>query len=280
MILAHTMSEVRDFVGEARRAGKTIGLVPTMGALHEGHMALVARARQECDVVAVSIFVNPTQFGPAEDLGKYPRTLDDDAGKCRQAGVDLVFAPSAQEMYPEGHNSWVEVGRVSETLEGEFRPSHFRGVATVCVKLFNIFQADKAYFGWKDYQQLLVIRQMTRDLNLALEIVPIEIVREADGLAMSSRNRYLSPDERRAALVLSKSLERAGAAFESGERSALAIEMIVRATLHSEPLAKIDYAAVVDAESLSHIEQISRPAVVLLAVRIGSTRLIDNCLLG
>jgi pantoate--beta-alanine ligase len=279
MKLVCTISAVREAVAAARGDGSAIGLVPTMGALHEGHLALVRRAREQCGFVGVSIFVNPTQFGPAEDLTRYPRALDADSEMCREAGVDLIFAPDAQEMYPDAFDSWVEVGGVTEMLEGEFRPGHFRGVATVCLKLFNIFQPDRAYFGLKDYQQLAVIRKMARDLDLPSEIVPIETVREPDGLAISSRNRYLSPDQRRAALVLSKSLAEAKAAFDSGERDASAIQSLVQACLNSEPLAAIDYAVVVDAETLLPIERIGRPAVILLAVRIGATRLIDNLLL-
>lgn len=276
MLSLHTIPEVREAVALARREGKTIGLVPTMGALHEGHLALVRRARQECGFVGVSIFVNPAQFGPSEDLTRYPRVLESDSEMCREAGVDLIFAPNAQEMYPEGFDSWVDVGGVSEMLEGEFRPGHFRGVATICVKLFNMFQPDRAYFGLKDYQQLEVIKKMVRELDVPTEIVPVEIVRERDGLAMSSRNRYLSPEQRKAALVLSKSLGEAKAAIEAGERSASAIQSTVRNCIRSEPLASIDYAVVVDAETLLPIQTVERPAVVLLAVRIGTTRLIDN----
>lgn len=279
MSLVHTISEVREATAAARREGRTVGLVPTMGALHEGHMALVRRAREQCGFVGVSIFVNPTQFGPSEDFARYPRTLEADSRMCQQAGVDLIFAPDADEMYPEGFGTWVEVGGVTEMLEGEFRPGHFRGVATVCLKLFNIFRPDRAFFGLKDYQQLQVIRKMVRDLDLPVEIVPVEIVREPDGLALSSRNRYLNAEERRAALILSKSLAAAKSAFDSGERSAQAIGSIVRSVLDSEPLAQTDYAVVVDAETLVAVERIDRPAVVLLAVRIGGTRLIDNAVL-
>jgi pantoate--beta-alanine ligase len=279
MLLAHTISEVREATAAARREGKTIGLVPTMGALHEGHLTLVRRAREQCGFVAVTIFVNPTQFGPSEDFTRYPRTLDADSEMCREAGVDLIFAPSPQEMYPEGFDTCVEVGGVTEMLEGASRPGHFRGVATVCLKLVSVCQPTRAYFGQKDYQQLQVITKMVRDLNLPLEIVPVEIVREPDGLAMSSRNRYLSADERRAALVLSKSLSEAKSAFDSGERSAPAIQSLVRARLDSEPLASTDYAVVVDAGTLLPLDTITRPAVILLAVRIGATRLIDNTVL-
>ena len=278
--LVRTKSEVCERVACACRDDRTISLVPTMGALHEGHMSLVRQARRECDFVGVSIFVNPTQFGPSEDYTRYPRTLDSDAEMCREAGADLIFAPNAQEMYPDGFDSWVDVGGVTEVLEGASRPGHFRGVATVCLKLFNIFRADRAYFGLKDYQQLQVIAKMVRDLNVPTEIVPVETVREPDCLAMSSRNRYLSPEERNAALVLSGSLIDARSAFESGERSAAAIEALVHARLASEPLASVDYAVIVDASTLAPIDVVERPAVVLLAVRIGATRLIDNTVLA
>lgn len=277
--IVHTISEVRQAIAEARVVGKTVGLVPTMGALHEGHISLVHQARQDNGLVAVSIFVNPAQFAPTEDLAEYPRTLEADADKCRDAGVDIVFAPSAQEIYPEGFDSWVEVGGVTTMLEGLSRPTHFRGVATVCSKLFNIFQPDRAYFGRKDYQQLCVLRKMVGDLNLPLKIVPMEIVREQDGLALSSRNAYLSPEQRKAALILNKSLAAARDAADRGEKSAAAIEEVIRGILGSEALAEIDYAVVVDAETLLPIGSLERPAVVLLAVRFGSTRLIDNTML-
>jgi pantoate--beta-alanine ligase len=279
MRLLHTIRETREAVDQARNAGKVIGLVPTMGALHEGHMTLVRKARQECGFVAVSVFVNPTQFGAGEDFEKYPRVLESDADKCREAGVELVFAPSPAEMYPEGFDSWVNVGGITETLEGQIRPGHFRGVTTVCAKLFNIITADRAYFGRKDYQQLKVIQKMVSDLCLPLEIVPVETVREPDGLAMSSRNKYLSAEERAAALVLSRSLRAAAEAFDSGERNPHAIQVLAENLIKAEPLASVDYVAVVDAESLRSIDRIDRPAVILLAVRIGATRLIDNLLL-
>ena len=281
MKLVHTIEEAREETRRAHSDGKVIGLVPTMGALHEGHMTLVRRAREECGYVAVSIFVNPTQFGPTEDLDKYPRTLTEDARKCRLAGVDLLFAPSAEEMYPPGFDAWVEVkGSVTSVLEGEFRPTHFRGVTTVCAKLFGISDADFAYFGRKDYQQLAVITKMVRDLNMRLTVRPVDTVREPDGLALSSRNAYLNPEERRAALVLSKSLARARQVYDSGERCAETIRVAVESVIEAEPLAKIDYVALVDAETLGRVETAEKPVVVLLAVRIGPTRLIDNAVLG
>lgn len=280
MKLLHTIKEVREQISIARSEGKSIGLVPTMGALHEGHLTLVRDAKNECDFVVVSVFVNPTQFGPSEDFNKYPRTLDADAQKCSEAGVDIVFAPAAEEMYPEGFNSWVEVNGPTDVLEGERRPGHFRGVTTVCTKLFNITTADRSYFGQKDYQQLKVIQKMVRDLNMPLEIRPVEIVRESDGLAKSSRNIYLSGSERKAALVLSKSLAKAKSAFDAGERKAQVIKALVEDTIKSEPIADIDYVTVVDPETLLPLDNISKSAVVLLAVRFGTTRLIDNLILG
>ena len=280
MRLLHTISETRDEIAGARKRAKRIGFVPTMGALHGGHMALVRRARQECELVVVSIFVNPTQFSQGEDFEEYPRTLVEDAEKCRMADVDLIFAPSASEMYPEGFDSWVEVnGHLTETLEGESRPGHFRGVTTVCAKLFNITQPTCAYFGMKDYQQLKVIQKMARDLDMPLEIVPCETVREPDGLAMSSRNAYLSPEERQSALVLSRSLKGAQAASDSGERDARVVQEFAENLIKAEPRATIDYVAIRDAETLGPLGRLDRPAVMLLAVRFGATRLIDNVLL-
>lgn len=262
-----------------REKGAMIGLVPTMGALHEGHLTLIREAREQSDFVAVSIFVNPTQFGPTEDLARYPRTLEEDALKCEAEGVDLIFAPDAQEMYPPGFDSWVEIGGVTAMLEGESRPGHFRGVATVCLKLFNIMRADRAYFGQKDYQQLQVINKMVRDLDVPVEIVPVETVREPDGLALSSRNRYLNEEQRRAALILRSALEDAQVEYDSGCRDRRALEKTLRDKLSAQPVAEVDYAVIVDAESLLPIDNIDRPAVILLAVRIGATRLIDNTIL-
>jgi pantoate--beta-alanine ligase len=279
MKLLRSVSEVRDAVKRARSEGKTIGLVPTMGALHEGHLTLIRQARARCGFVVVSVFVNPTQFGPREDFARYPRSLDEDTRKCADAGVDVVFAPHADEVYPEGFDTWVEVKGLTEVLEGESRPGHFRGVTTVCAKLFNITQPDYAYFGMKDYQQLKVIQKMVSDLNLPLEIMPCETVREPDGLAMSSRNAYLGPEERRAALALVRSLRQAREAFDSGEREAAAIQVQVEHLIRAEPRASIDYVAIVDAEDLRPISRLDRPVVVLLAVRIGTTRLIDNLVL-
>ncbi|OFX17706.1 MAG: pantoate--beta-alanine ligase [Armatimonadetes bacterium RBG_16_58_9] len=279
MILINTIEEAREEIRSARREDKTIGFVPTMGAFHRGHMALINAASEKCDYVAVSIFVNPTQFGLTEDYKRYPRGLDSDAAKCERAGVDLLFAPSADEMYPDGFNTWIEVGGLAQILEGKSRPGHFRGVATVCAKLFNIVQPDRAFFGTKDYQQLKVIEKMVRDLSLSVCIVPVETVREVDGLAMSSRNQYLSAAEREAALVLHYALEDAKKAFKAGEKSAHTIQLMAENFINAEHPARIDYVAVVDAETLQPITRIDRPTVVLLAVRIGTTRLIDNTLL-
>lgn len=279
MKLVHTIKELRDSTAPVRQSGVGIGLVPTMGALHEGHLALIRRAKEQCGFVGVSVFVNPTQFGPAEDFSRYPRTLPDDVRASEQAGADIVFAPDVDEMYPHGFSSTVDVGGISRLLEGRHRPGHFNGVTTVCLKLFNIFQADRAYFGQKDYQQLQVVKQLVRDLNIPIEIVPVGIVREPDGLAMSSRNRYLNPEERRAALVLRDALEAALSAYRSGQIETEALEREMSAVIAAQPLASIDYAVVVDAETLQHIDRVYRPAVALLAVRIGATRLIDNCLI-
>jgi len=279
-ILVHTIAEMTAASIAARLSAKCVGFVPTMGALHEGHLTLMTEALKECDWVAVSIFVNPTQFGVNEDFGKYPRTLDSDFAKCEQVGVDVVFAPSADEMYPEGFDSWVEVCGVVEMLEGARRPGHFKGVTTVCAKLFNICQPDRVYMGMKDYQQLQVIKKMARDLNMPLDVVGVETVREADGLAMSSRNAYLNLEQRRAALALSKSLNAARSLYTAGERSAEKIEAKVTDVIHSEPSVVIDYVAVVDKDTLQEIEAVRKGAVVLLAAKLGATRLIDNTVLG
>ena len=279
MKLVKTVGEVREAVGAARREEKSIGFVPTMGYLHEGHLALIRRARAENGFVVVSIFVNPTQFGPAEDFDRYPRDLDRDLDLCRAAGVDLVFAPEVAEMYPPGYQTYVEVEKLSQGLCGASRPGHFRGVATVVTKLFNIVAPDRAYFGEKDAQQLRVIKRMVADLNLPVAIVPVPTVREPDGLAMSSRNTYLSPDERRAALVLYRALSLAAELFAQGERRAEVLLTRMRELIAAEPLARIDYVAVVDDETLTPVEEIDRPVLVALAVFIGRTRLIDNLVL-
>jgi len=259
----------------------SVGLVPTMGYLHEGHLSLVRRARPENEHVVATIFVNPTQFGPQEDYQRYPRDPERDLRLLEQEGTDVVFMPSVEEMYPPGFDVWVEVGEsLTGRLEGAARPGHFRGVTTVVAKLFNIVQAHRAYFGQKDAQQLAVIRKMAVDLNMGVEVVAVPTVREPDGLAMSSRNSYLSPEERRAATVLWRSLCRAQELFDGGERRAEAIRGEMRAVLASEPLARVDYVSVADAETLAELETIEGPALVSLAVRIGGTRLIDNVTVG
>jgi pantoate--beta-alanine ligase len=260
-----------------------IGLVPTMGALHEGHLSLVRHARAADDVVAVSIFVNPTQFGPSEDFARYPRDPDRDLALLREVGTDLVFMPPVEEVYPQGFDTYVEVGRLTQVLEGASRPGHFRGVATVVAKLFNIVQPDRAYFGQKDAQQLAVIRRLTRDLDLPVEVVGLPTVREPDGLAMSSRNVYLSPEERKAALVLYRSLEAAQELWRSGVRDAALIRRRMNEVLAGPAaggLARVDYVSVADSETLEELETVDGPALVSLAVRIGKTRLIDNVTLG
>ena len=258
----------------------SVGLVPTMGYLHAGHMALVDRARRENDVVVVTLFVNPTQFGPEEDLARYPRDVKRDLGLLRKAGVDFVFVPDASEMYPDGFSSHVTVEGLSDKLEGAFRPSHFKGVATVVAKLFNIIPADRAYFGQKDAQQAVVIRRMARDLNFRHHIVVVPTVREPDGLALSSRNVYLNAEERQSALVLSRSLFLAREMYEKGERNAREIRSAMRAMLEAEPGVKTDYVTVCDPQSLEELDRIEGPAMVALAARVGKTRLIDNLVLG
>src|SRR5262245_29745854 len=241
---------------KARSRHARLGLVPTMGFLHEGHLSLVRRARQECGAAAVSIFVNPTQFGPGEDFARYPRNLQRDLELLADVQTDLVFTPAASEVYPPGHATGVEVGAVTDVLEGAVRPGHFRGVATVVCKLFNIVQPTRAYFGQKDAQQTVVIRKMVRDLDMPLEVVVCPTVREPDGLAMSSRNTYLAPDERRAATVLYRALGLAEGRFEAGERYGEALRRIVRVTLATEPLAHPDYVSVADRETLRELERV------------------------
>jgi pantoate--beta-alanine ligase len=258
----------------------TLGLVPTMGALHAGHLSLVTRARSENENLAVSIFVNPAQFGPAEDLAAYPRTLDSDLALLASLGADVVWAPSAGDVYPPGFQTWITVDEVSAPLEGSRRPGHFRGVATVVAKLFHVFQPDRAYFGQKDAQQVEVIRRMVRDLSFSVDVVVCPTVREKDGLALSSRNVTLGPEERRAAPVIHRALEAARAAFDSGERDANRLRAILSKTLSAEPLARPDYRSVADVLTLAELERVEGEALVSVAVRIGKTRLIDNVVLG
>jgi len=273
-------STIAEFKQARQRVKGSLGFVPTMGYLHEGHLSLVRRAREENNAVAVSIFINPTQFGPTEDLARYPRDPERDLALLEKEKVDLVFMPSAEEMYPEGFSSWVEVERVSERLEGVVRPGHFRGVATVVAKLFNIVQPTKAYFGQKDAQQAVVIKRMVADLNMNLEVVVAPTVREPDGLAMSSRNIYLNPEERQAALVLWKSFNLAQQLWSQGECKADSLRQQMAVFIQKEPLARIDYISIADPQTLKELMEINRPALVSLAVYIGKTRLIDNIVLG
>lgn len=276
MNIVHTVEEVRGQVKEWRAAGLSVGLVPTMGYLHEGHKSLIDRAVKDNDRVVVSVFVNPMQFGPTEDLASYPRDLNRDAALCEAAGADLIFHPEPENMYSDDFSSFIDMSTLTKGLCGKSRPIHFRGVCTVVGKLFNIVQPDKAYFGQKDAQQLAVIRHMVNDLNFNLEIVGCPIIREADGLAKSSRNTYLSPEERQAALILSKSLERGRELIEAGERNAEIIKQAVTDLIQTEPLARIDYVELVDWNTLEPVERIEGPVLNAIAVYIGKTRLIDN----
>jgi len=278
MQIAKTIVEIRACVAQARKAGKVVGFVPTMGALHDGHVSLIQAAGKRCDYVVVSIFVNPTQFGPGEDLNKYPRPFEKDLAICEKHGVDAIFAPEAGEMYRRENLTWVNVEKLTDRLCGESRPGHFRGVATVCAKLFNIVCPDVAFFGQKDAQQALVIRRMAADLNMPLEIVVCPTVREPDGLAMSSRNQYLSPEERKDATRIYQSLERCRASIEAGERNADVIRGRMCDILRQMPATKIEYVSISDAETLEELGQIRGRVLVAVAVRMKSARLIDNIL--
>jgi pantoate--beta-alanine ligase len=280
MEIIRTISWMKETVRQARAENHFVGLVPTMGALHEGHLSLIRRARGDCSRVYASIFLNPTQFGPNEDLSKYPRTFERDVEQLTDAGVDILFAPDAKEIYPAGFRSYVNVEGLSERLEGKSRPGHFRGVATVVLKLFEIMQPQFAYFGRKDAQQVRILQQMATDLNLNVEIVVCPIVREPDGLALSSRNTYLNPEERRAATALRRALDEARREFDAGTRDALQLQTTIRRVLSNEPLARIDYVEIVDSETFEPVAGIGpRPVYALLAVFIGKTRLIDNLLI-
>jgi pantoate--beta-alanine ligase len=257
----------------------SVGLVPTMGYLHEGHLSLARRARAECAHVIVSIFVNPTQFGPKEDLSKYPRDLERDLSLLETAGVDLVWTPQPEEVYPPGFQTWVEVQEMTRPLEGAMRPGHFRGVTTVVAKLFNSVQPDKAYFGQKDAQQAAVIRQMVKDLNFPLELIVCPTVREPDGLAMSSRNVYLDPRQRKAATVLYRSLTAAKAAYQQGEHDAERLRQIMKDAIAAEPSAQMQYVSCADYETLQELETVTRKTLLSMAVFFGKTRLIDNLVL-
>ena len=270
---------MRAVVRELQQAGKTVGLVPTMGALHEGHLSLVRRAKSQCDAAVATIFVNPAQFAPHEDFSKYPRTLEADLQSLATANCDLVFVPSREEMYPPEATTFIEPPQVAQPLEGVCRPGHFLGVATVVLKLFHIIPADKAYFGQKDFQQALVIQRMAADLNLPMQIAVCPIVREPDGLAMSSRNRYLSPSERQQGLALSRALTTVQAAVSRGERDAAQLKRQMQEALEAAGIERIDYATVADQKTLAEVTQLDGPAVALIAAYVGATRLIDNCLL-
>ncbi len=270
------VSDIRAAVLALRQQGRTAGFVPTMGALHAGHVSLMQASRKDCDATAVSIFVNPTQFGPNEDFQRYPRPRDADLELCEQAGVDLVFYPQVEEMYPSGPQTTIEVAGLSDVWEGAIRPGHFRGVATVVAKLFLAAPAEKAYFGQKDYQQQLILRRMVRDLHFPVEIVTCPILRDADGLALSSRNAYLSPEERRVGLAIPQALGEAKRAFESGQRNPCELQKLLRSGLTSEPGLTVDYAVVVDAETLAELDAPQPRMVALVAARAGKTRLIDN----
>jgi len=276
MTIVTSIEEMQAASKKEKAAGRTIGLVPTMGFLHEGHLSLVRAARKKADVAVVSIFVNPTQFGPREDFLTYPRDFERDAGMLEKEGVDYIFHPEAAEMYPEGYKTYVEVRDLEDKLCGKSRPGHFRGVCTVVHKLFQIVGPDWAFFGQKDAQQAIILQKMAGDLNLAVKIEVAPIVREPDGLAMSSRNTYLNPDERKAALVLSQSLREAEQAVRGGERRAEAVLGRIRETVGQQPLARIDYAEAVNTEDLSPVTEIVRGTLIALAVYIGKTRLIDN----
>jgi pantoate--beta-alanine ligase len=276
MKVLYTIAEFREARSELKG---TLGLVPTMGYLHQGHLALVRQARAENDFVAVSIFVNPTQFGPTEDFNRYPRDTKRDLSLLEREKANLVFMPEASEMYPQGFSTWVDIEGITERLEGMARPGHFRGVTTVVAKLFNIVQPDTAYFGQKDVQQAIVVKKMVNELNMRVNIITVPTVREPDGLAMSSRNSYLSPDERKAATVLWQSLNLARQLFLSGEHRAEPIRQEMTKLINNEPLAQINYISIADAESLEELSQIDHPALVSLSVWIGKTRLIDNVLL-
>jgi pantoate--beta-alanine ligase len=267
---------MKEVARQARADGSIVGLVPTMGALHEGHASLIARAKKACSPVFASIFVNPKQFGPNEDFAKYPRVFESDSEKLKQAGVDALFAPDPAEIYPKDFSTYVQVDGLSERLEGRSRPGHFRGVATVVMKLLQIVQPNFAYFGRKDAQQARLITQMARDLNLDSEIVVCPIVREADGLALSSRNAYLNPEERKAATVLHRALEAAKWEMSNGVRDALQLQTGLRRKLGGEKLAAVDYVEIVDAETFQPVVRVNKPCYTLLAVFFGKTRLIDN----
>lgn len=274
------ISEMQEISDGLRRRGKRIGFVPTMGYLHEAHLSLVRKAKELCDVVVVSIFVNPTQFGPGEDFERYPRDEEGDSAKLEKEGVDFIFIPEANEIYPPGYQTYVEVEEVSKGLCGDFRPGHFRGVATIVAKLFNIVKPHVAVFGEKDYQQLLVIKRMVEDLNFDTQIVPGALIREGDGLAMSSRNTYLSPEGRQRALNLYRSLTKGKELYESGEREVSILLKAVREGIESMDGITLQYVEIRDAETLERVERVGGPSVIAVAAIVGHTRLIDNVIIG
>lgn len=271
---------LREFVRAAQQAGQSVGLVPTMGALHEGHLSLVDAARRECDLVVVTIFVNPTQFSPDEDYSRYPRDLNTDLALLRERGCNLVFAPSVETMYGPSHTTFVDVGPLGEVLEGEFRPGHFCGVATVVLKLFQLAPADRAYFGRKDYQQSLVVRKMVEELNIPIDIRIRPTIREPDGLAMSSRNAYLTDDERRRARSLSQSLQLVERLVEDGERDVASLRRQVQEQIDLAGGVEVQYIAFVADDTVTPVDEITSPTVVAIAAKVGNTRLIDNTLVG
>jgi len=275
-----TIDVMRAYIKEARLAGKKIGLVPTMGALHEGHLTLMREAKTACDVVVASIFVNPTQFGPNEDFAAYPRKFENDCRLAQGVGVDAIFHPQPSEMYPPGYSTYVNVSGITDKLCGQARPGHFQGVATVVTKLFNIVQPDTAFFGQKDAQQCLVIQRMAADLNMNLQIAMVPTVRDANGLALSSRNSYLSPEEIQAALVLAQSMRLADQAVKAGERNIAVLRDMVRNKIQSEPKAEIDYVEIYQYPDLQTTDVLTNKALLALAVRFGKTRLIDNIILS
>jgi pantoate--beta-alanine ligase len=275
-----SVAEMKAFCREITRSGRTLGFVPTMGALHEGHASLVRASRAQCQATAVSIFVNPLQFGPTEDLDKYPRAMERDSRLLQDLGVDVLFAPTADEMYPPNATTNVEVSELSNRLDGASRPGHFRGVATVVAKLFEIVRPDRAFFGQKDAAQVAVLRRMVRDLDMDVQVIVCPIVREKDGLAMSSRNVYLSPDQRKQALVLSRSLMRVQHEVDTGERDLAKLIETGKGVIAEEPAARLDYFAIIDPDTLQEVSDISRGALVAVAAYVGSTRLIDNLLLA
>ena len=275
-----TVDAIRERLQPVRLSDDLMGLVPTMGAFHEGHLSLIREARQDCETVVVSVFVNPHQFGPGEDFRTYPRPLESDLAHCEELGVDLVFTPSVKEMYPAEQLTFVEVDRLGDHLCGLYRKGHFKGVATVVLKLLNIVQPDRAYFGEKDAQQLAIVRRMVHDLNLQVQIVPLSIVRESDGLAMSSRNQYLQPQERERAPVLYRALQMAQKQIEAGETGSHLILGEARRVLEEEPLIEVDYLDLVDPDEMQPVSEVTGPVRVCAAIRIGSSRLIDNILCG